>query len=72
MPSEWGMHVRIMISDLATIGVYGIGMKRAIFKIGKHCIISTQSQPDCYEVEIDPGMDSSPRRLETTYQIQIA
>ena len=40
--------------DLATIGVYGIGMKRAIFKIGKHCIISTQSQPDCYEVEITP------------------
>lgn len=39
-------------SNLPTIGVYGIGMKRAIFKIGKHCLISTQSKKDCYEVEI--------------------
>ena len=46
--------------DLATIGVYGIGMKRAIFKIGKHCIISTQSQPDCYEVEITPEWIAAP------------
>ena len=40
--------------DVPTIGVYGIGMKRAIFKIGKHCLISTQKQQDCYEVEIKP------------------
>ena len=31
-------------SDLPTVGVYGIGMKRAIFKIGKHCSILTQNQ----------------------------
>ena len=41
-------------SDLPTIGVYGIGMKRAIFKIGKQCLISTRNQEDCYEVEIKP------------------
>ena len=40
--------------DLPTIGVYGIGMKRAIFKIGKQCLISTRNQEDCYEVEITP------------------
>ena len=40
--------------NLPTIGVYGIGMKRAIFKIGKHCLISTRNQEDCYEVEIKP------------------
>ena len=39
-------------SDLPTVGVYGIGMKRAIFKIGKQCLISTRNQEDCYEVEI--------------------
>ena len=41
-------------NDLPTVGVYGIGMKRAIFKIGKRCLISTRNQEDCYEVEITP------------------
>lgn len=36
-----------------TVGVYGIGMKRAIFKIGKDCLISTQNQDHRYEVEIN-------------------
>ncbi len=35
-----------------TVGTYGIGMKRAIFKIGQECLISTQSGSDNYEVEI--------------------
>lgn len=37
-----------------TVGVYGIGMKRAIFKLGKHCLISTQNKRSGYEVEIKP------------------
>ena len=37
-----------------TVGVYGIGMKRAIFKMGKHCLISTQNGEHRYEVEIKP------------------
>ncbi|HTZ97426.1 MAG TPA: ATP-binding protein [Terriglobales bacterium] len=37
-----------------SIGVYGIGMKRAIFKMGKRCLISTQNAKDAYDVEIDP------------------
>ena len=37
-----------------SVGVYGIGMKRAIFKIGKHCLISTRNADDQYEVEITP------------------
>lgn len=41
-------------NDLPTVGVYGIGMKRAIFKIGKQCLISTQHDQDRYEVEITP------------------
>lgn len=36
------------------VGVYGIGMKRAIFKIGRDCLISTQSGKEAYEIEIDP------------------
>ena len=46
--------------NLPMIGVYGIGMKRAIFKIGKHCLISTQSQRDCYEVKIKPEWITDP------------
>lgn len=37
-----------------TVGAYGIGMKRAIFKMGKRCLISTRSGQDQYEVEITP------------------
>jgi len=37
-----------------SVGVYGIGMKRAIFKMGKRCLISTQNGNSAYDVEIDP------------------
>lgn len=37
-----------------SVGVYGIGMKRAIFKIGQDCLISTRNADDQYEVEISP------------------
>ena len=50
--------------NLPTVGVYGIGMKRAVFKIGKRCLISTRSQGegqrDCYEVEITPEWIEKP------------
>lgn len=36
-----------------SVGVYGIGMKRALFKMGEHCLISTRNANDQYEVEID-------------------
>ena len=37
-----------------TVGVYGIGMKRAIFKMGQNCLISSQNSHDRYEVHISP------------------
>ncbi len=40
-----------------SVGVYGIGMKRAIFKMGKRCLISTQNAKNAYDVEIRPPMD---------------
>jgi histidine kinase/DNA gyrase B/HSP90-like ATPase len=39
---------------LPMVGVYGIGMKRAIFKMGRHCLITTRNASDNYEVEITP------------------
>ena len=40
--------------DLATVGIYGIGMKRAIFKLGKHAIVTTRNRKESYKVEITP------------------
>ena len=37
-----------------SVGVYGIGMKRAIFKMGKRCLIETQSGDYIYDVDISP------------------
>ena len=51
-------------SDLPMVGVYGIGMKRAIFKIGKQCLISTRNQEDCYEVEIIPEWITEPDKWD--------
>ena len=47
-----------------TIGVYGIGMKRAIFKIGKKCKISTRNGTDNYEIEITPEWISDEKHWE--------
>lgn len=38
---------------LATIGYYGIGMKRAVFKLGRNCTITTNYQGDAYRVVIN-------------------
>ena len=38
--------------DIGTIGMYGIGMKRAIFKMGKHSTVISQHGGDAYCVVI--------------------
>lgn len=40
--------------DLPTVGVYGIGMKRALFKIGKHSRVISFSNDANFEVVITP------------------
>lgn len=42
-----------MDADLPTVGVYGIGMKRAIFKIGKNSIVESKTEQECFVVTID-------------------
>ncbi|MGH7814652.1 MAG: ATP-binding protein [Candidatus Binataceae bacterium] len=37
-----------------SVGVYGIGMKRAVFKMGRRALISTQHRRQSYEVEVTP------------------
>ncbi|MGD0649719.1 MAG: ATP-binding protein [Verrucomicrobiia bacterium] len=36
-----------------SIGVYGIGMKRAIFKMGENCVVHSHTKGATFEVEID-------------------
>lgn len=38
--------------DLPTVGIYGIGMKRAIFKIGKSAVVFTRNNKSLYKVTI--------------------
>src|ERR1017187_7169666 len=37
---------------LPTVGVYGIGMKRAIFKMGRSCTVTSRTKSDGFEVII--------------------
>lgn len=45
--------------QLPTVGIYGIGMKRAIFKIGKESIVQTKHLNDTYQVKIDNNWAAS-------------
>ena len=39
-------------SDSETIGMYGVGMKRAIFKMGRNALVRTRQGDDMFEVPI--------------------
>jgi hypothetical protein len=41
--------------DDSTIGMVGIGMKRAMFKIGTNCLVHSHHQKDTFEVAISPA-----------------
>ncbi len=41
-------------ADLETVGMYGIGMKRAMFKMGRNSVVVSQPESGPYKVEIPP------------------
>ena len=43
-------------SDTETIGMYGVGMKRAIFKMGRDALVRTRHGDDTFEVPITCGV----------------
>lgn len=45
---------RDIVQGRRTIGTYGIGMKRAIFKIGNDCIIETHAMDASYRLNLPP------------------
>lgn len=48
-------HLRDIDADLPTVGIYGIGMKRAMFKMGKHSLVRSHASDASYSVEILPS-----------------
>lgn len=44
-----------MTNGALLVGTYGIGMKRAIFKMGRSAVISTRTNDDAYDVTIPKG-----------------
>ena len=47
-------------SDSETIGIYGVGMKRAIFKMGREAVVSTRHGGGGYQVRIGADWLDSP------------
>ncbi|WP_020472346.1 ATP-binding protein [Zavarzinella formosa] len=55
----------VKIEKQGTVGVYGIGMKRAIFKMGEHAVVATEHGDTAFKVEItQEWMKSSSWDLE--------
>jgi len=52
--------------NLPTIGVYGIGLKRAIFKLGRKIFFKTDDGSDysCLKIDVDEWVQKSDERLE--------
>jgi hypothetical protein len=50
--------------NIATVGMYGIGMKRAIFKIGQQCEVRSRSGKDVFEVEISKSWLGEPNNWD--------
>ncbi len=54
-------------SDLPTVGMYGIGMKRALFKMGKRSVVRSQHNGEAYDVKITPEWLSD----DSNWQLQL-
>jgi hypothetical protein len=50
----------VNIEKLETVGLYGIGMKRAIFKMGREAVVTSEHGNHAFRVEITPAWLDSP------------
>lgn len=57
-----------MKEDVATVGIYGIGMKRAIFKIGKSATVFSKTDNESFSVSIPSNWD---KEEEWSFPIRI-
>jgi hypothetical protein len=56
-------------ADIYTIGTYGIGMKRAIFKMGRSSYISSQTETDSFKVSINSDWLDSDNNWELPLEL---
>ncbi len=58
-----------MIAEkLETVGVYGIGMKRAIFKLGQHAVVTSEHEGKAFRVEITKEWLASDENWDLTLE----
>lgn len=62
-----GKHKDDIDIGVKTVGVYGIGMKRAIFKIGNECSIFTSHDKNAWEIPITENWMNN----ETTWDLSV-
>ena len=55
--------------NLETLGMYGIGMKRAIFKIGLKADVTTWHEKNIYKVTIPENWTSEPESVEDALSV---
>lgn len=55
-----GRPEKVRDSAEGTIGVFGIGMKRAIFKMGRSCVVRTHHPKDAYRVTVPSTWFTAP------------
>ena len=48
-----GRPTEVKNENLETVGMYGIGMKRAIFKLGRNAVVSSEHKDGAFEVKIE-------------------
>ncbi|BDR15658.1 ATP-binding protein [Vibrio sp. STUT-A11] len=58
--------------DLPTVGVYGIGMKRSIFKMGRSCKIISKTPDTTLHVDMTPEWMSNDQDWSLPYEEQAA
>jgi Histidine kinase-, DNA gyrase B-, and HSP90-like ATPase len=44
----------VQLGNQGTVGLYGIGMKRAIFKMGEHAVVDSEFNGEAFRVKIEP------------------
>lgn len=57
--------------NIETVGMYGIGMKRAIFKMGRQCTVLSQYLGKAYEVRINTSWFTDDKKKKPDWELPL-
>lgn len=57
-------------ANIPTVGMYGIGMKRAIFKMGRRCTVTSHTKDEAFRVEVHHSWFSKTNEDDWTLPIE--